>query len=416
MESEGKKIILGVTGSIAAPKALELAKLLKAAGHELRVILTPASLHFVDEAGFRSITGHQPASEQLPFKAGEEPDFTHIELSDSDLLVVAPATANTIGKMANGIADNLLLSTCLAFDKPVVICPAMNQRMWKHPAVQTNIATLLQRGVVMVPPETGTLACGEEGIGRLAEPGVIARRVRDLVDVPRKQDLADVRVLVTAGGTREPVDSVRFIGNRSSGKMGFSIAEAASARGARVTLVAANCSLPTPGGSRRVDVTTAYDLEEALRKEFIDCDVLVMAAAVSDYRVSSGNATGKKSRGKEFYLHLLPTADIVSNLSNGSGDKLKVGFAAEYGAGGIDRARRKLREKDLDMIVFNDISRSDIGFDSDFNELVIISRGEPEQEVERTSKAMCAGRILDNVVGLLEKGRGSMEITGGDET
>ncbi len=403
MESQEKRILLGVSGSIAAPRAVELAGLLVDAGHEVDVIQTPSSLHFVKASDFAAVTGKTPACEQLTFNAGEEPDFTHIEFSDCDLLVIAPATANTIGKMAHGIADNLLLSTYLAFSNAVTICPAMNERMWNHPALRANIDFLLERGADMVPPASGRLACGEEGVGRLAEPGVIAEHVLGRLSESASPDLEGVRVLVTAGGTREPIDSVRYIGNRSSGKMGFSIAAAAMARGAEVTLVAANCSGETPGGVRRLDISTASELENTLKEEFADCDVLVMAAAVSDYRVSSQTATGKKEKDEEWHLHLLPTADIVSNLSKGGGDKLKIGFAAEYGADRIERARRKLREKDLDMIVFNDISRDDIGFDSDYNELTIIVKGRSETRVPRATKRECADRIIDQVVALLEE-------------
>ena len=348
-----------------------------------------------------ALSGHPVAAEQFDFDADASPGFTHIDLSDSDLLVIAPATANTIGKMAAGIADNLLLTAYLAMECPVVICPAMNQRMWNHPAVSDNVGRLVERGTILVPPERGGLACGEEGIGRLAEPRVILERIQDLLGESRERDLEGVRVLVSAGGTREPIDAVRFITNRSSGRMGVSVAEAAHARGALVTLVAANCSLPVLPGVNRVDVTTADELRQALETAFDDCDVLVMTAAVSDYKVSVEEATGKIRSNERKYLHLVQSADIVSALGSNSNGRMVVGFAAEYGEDGIGRARRKMREKNLDMMVFNDISRKDIGFETGSNEITILLPDDDDYFVSRTSKLECAHEILDKVTSRL---------------
>ncbi len=398
-----KKIVLGVTGSIAAYKAVDLLRLLMDAGHEVRVIQTPASRHFVGAATLQAISRHPVAMEQFGSEAGEEPDLAHIELAKNDLMVIAPATANTLGKMAAGIADNLLLSTYLALDCPVLICPAMNKRMWNHPAVQESVGKLVERGAILVPPASGALACGEDGVGRLAEPPEIFARIQQVLGEDEAGDLGGLRILVSAGGTREPIDSVRYIANRSSGKMGYRIAEAAASRGADVTVVSANCELPRAEGIRYIDVSTTSELHNALEQEFEACDVLIMAAAVSDYSVSSDEPTGKLERDENLYLHLIQTTDIVSALGRGNNGKLKVGFAAEYGAGKTDRAKQKLGEKGLDIIVFNDISRDDIGFGSDFNEITIMAPGEGDRSFDKASKLECAHRILDQVIETLKK-------------
>jgi phosphopantothenoylcysteine decarboxylase/phosphopantothenate--cysteine ligase len=397
MDSSGKKVVLGITGSIAAVKSVEILRLLRRTGHDVRVVITPAARHFVGEAVLASLSGHPLYCRQFDSSAGDVQGFSHLELSDCDLMLVAPATANTIGKMAAGVADNLLLTVYLSMESPVMICPAMNQRMWRHSAVSENVGRLVERGTILVPPQSGELACGETGPGRMAEPQVILDRVLQLTGSARR-DLDGVRLLVSAGGTREPIDAVRYITNRSSGKMGVSVAEAAYARGAEVTLVAANCSIPVSPGIRRVDVTTGDELAEALEAAFVDSDVLVMAAAVSDYRVSSLEARGKIHSNEISDLHLVQSADIVSALGTQRGDRMIVGFSAEHGAGEIERARGKMLEKDLDMMVFNDISRDDIGFDSDSNEVTILQPGVDDYFVSRTTKIDCAHEILDRVV------------------
>ncbi len=401
MSQTSRKIVLGVTGSIAACKSVELARLLAGAGHDLRVIQTDAARRFVGEAALGAVSGH-PVAGRL-FDNTSEPVFAHIELARADLLLVAPATANTIAKMAAGMADNLLLATYLAAECPVVVCPAMNHHMWHHPAVKQNVKLLMQRGVTIIPPDAGELACGETGDGRLPEPEAIFCRIQQLLGEEIVGDLAGLRVLVTAGGTREPIDAVRFISNKSSGKMGFAIAEAACMRGAAVTLIAANCSLPRRAGIRYVDVSTAAELRAALEADVDACDVLIMAAAVSDYMVSGKQTMGKLERKSKINLQLVETGDIVSSLERNNTSGLKVGFAAEYGGDKLERARRKLRRKQLDMIVFNDISRSDIGFESDDNEITILTGDGKDVHVGKTSKAECAHRILDLVAA---KGRG----------
>lgn len=395
--ASAKKIVLGITGSIAASKSADLLRLLVADGHEVRVVMTPSARYFVDEDLLASLSGRPPAWQLFSQKAVNDSDMEHIELSHFDLMLIAPATANTIGKMAAGIADNLLLSTYLAFAGDIVFCPAMNQRMWRHPAVQENVERLIKSGGLMVPPATGRLACGEEGPGRMAEPEEILRFLSDLESADNHKDLQGMRILVTAGGTREPIDSVRYIANRSSGKMGLSIAEAALDRGASVTLVAANCDIDSSPGIRRIDIETSEEMFKALVEEFEHCDVLIMAAAVSDYKVSIAETKGKLEKDESLHLQLVSTVDIVSSLGNSKNSPMKIGFAAEYGQDKINRAGLKLREKNLDMIVFNDISRDDIGFESDFNEIIIIRPDEEDICIGRTTKIACANAILDQV-------------------
>lgn len=416
MNSSRNRIILGVTGSIAAYKAVELLRLLVSAGYDVRVVQTASSLRFVGELTFQALSGHPVAIDQ--FDTGSKSSFSHIDMASADLMLVAPATAGTIGKLAAGLADNLLLSTYLATDAPVLICPAMNQRMWNHAAVRDNIETLRRRGAVIIEPGSGELACGEAGAGRMAEPGEIFRQAQqhldsagatvnpysdsdenkvDGPDASRAGSFAGMRVLVTTGGTREPVDAVRYITNRSSGKMGMALAEAALDRGARVTLVAANCARTGIPGIRQIDVETAAELEEAVESEYEDCDVLLMAAAVSDYKVSDDMTKGKIERKGINDLKLVPTIDIVSSLKRDGNGRLRVGFAAEHGEQNRERARRKMTDKGLDMIVFNDISRVDIGFESSQNEITIMAPDRQDIFVEKTSKRECAERILDQV-------------------
>lgn len=395
MQHSGKNIVLGVTGSIAAYKAVELLRLLKSDGHDVHVIQTPSSARFVGEATFSALSGHAVAVDAF---AGESAaGISHIELARSDLMIIAPATANTIGKMAAGIADNLLLTSYLAMDGPVFVAPAMNQYMWHHVAVQENIATLERRGVHNIRPKTGNLACGEFGDGRMEEPEQILVRVRELLTANQPADLEGVDILVTAGATRELIDAVRFITNRSSGRMGFALAKAARDRGASVTVIAANCALEHHPGIRYIDVQTSAELQEVLEQKFDKCNVLLMSAAVADYKVSTTTATGKLERKSEIHLRLVPTSDIVSNLKGNGNGRLKVGFAAEFGADKIERARRKLEEKNLGMIVFNDVSRADIGFESEENEITILMPDGNDEFVEKATKLECAHRILDKV-------------------
>jgi phosphopantothenoylcysteine decarboxylase/phosphopantothenate--cysteine ligase len=422
------RILLGVSGGIAAYKSLELVRLATAAGHAVRVIQTPNSRRFVGEASFAALSGapvlvsefaRDPMRGAFP---GERPPdhepIGHLELvANADAYLIAPASANTIAKLAAGMADSLLTSCALAAACPLVLAPAMNNRMFEHPATQENLATLRARGVRIVDPGTGRLASkGEEGVGRLAEPAELLaaceRAIEDFfngdgmaqgVRAPVGGALEGVPVLVTAGGTREPIDSVRYVGNSSSGRMGIALAAAAAERGADVTLIAANVSIPAPAGVRVVEVATAAELKDAAEAEFARAEVLLMAAAVADFAPVAAAGKIKKGGRERLELVLEPTADVLSALSSARrpGQTL-VGFAAEHGAEGLEHARGKLAAKGLDAVVFNDISREDIGFDSTENEVTILTsaRGNgaiSAEHVARASKEAVAGAILDSV-------------------
>jgi phosphopantothenoylcysteine decarboxylase / phosphopantothenate---cysteine ligase len=417
------RVLLGVTGGIAAYKAVELVRLATKAGHAVRVIQTRTSLEFVGRATFEGVTGapvlveefeSDPARGAFPGDPVPEHDpISHLELvARCDVLCVAPASANTIAKLAHGLADNLLSSAALANSAPLVVAPAMNNRMYEHPATQRNLELLRERGARIVPPGTGSLASkGEWGVGRLAEPPEILEAVEATLAVGGPLD--GLRVLVSAGGTREPIDSVRYVGNRSSGRMGVALAHEAARRGAEVTLVRANVSLPVPAGVRALDVETAAELEAALQAEFPAADVLVMAAAPADFRPASPAADKIAKAGREgLVLELEPTTDILAALAFGRRpDQTLVGFAAEHGEGAVERGREKLTRKGLDAIVVNDISRADTGFDSEANEVTIVLAAR-EQAVERAPKSEVAAAILDVVQELRTRAGGRSTVEG----
>jgi phosphopantothenoylcysteine decarboxylase / phosphopantothenate---cysteine ligase len=401
------RILLGVTGGIAAYKALELARLAIKAGHAVRVIQTEASTRFVGTASFAGITGAPVLVTEWEadpmrgaFPGDPEPAHApigHLALVErADVFVVAPASANTLAKLAAGAADNLLTAAALACRKPLVLAPAMNHAMYEHPATRQNLATLRERGAIVLEPGTGALASkGEHGIGRLPEPPELLAAVEAAL-ATGGGDLDGLEVLVTAGGTREPIDSVRYVGNRSSGRMGFALADAAAARGARVTVIAANVALPRNPTVTYVDVTTAAELADAARRAFERADVLLMAAAVADYRPEDPrDGKIKKSESAELNLRLVRTTDVLSTLAETRrpGQRL-IGFAAEHGEGAIAYAREKLARKGLDAVVLNDVSDRRIGFDSLENEVVIVT-GSGEHHVPRAAKAEVAGAILD---------------------
>jgi phosphopantothenoylcysteine decarboxylase/phosphopantothenate--cysteine ligase len=404
------RILLGASGGISAYKAVELARLATKAGHAVRVLQTRASLEFVGRATFEGITGapvmveefeRDPARGAYPGEATPDHDpIGHLELaSRCDVYCVAPASANTIAKLASGIADNMLTAAYLACSSPVVLAPAMNNRMYEHPATQANLETLRSRGVHIVEPGTGALASrGEWGIGRLAEPTELLAAVELAAGTGGPRPLDGLRVLVTAGGTREPIDSVRFIGNRSSGRMGFALAAEAARRGADVTVVAANSAVAPSPGVAVVGVETAAELHRATIDRFSSCDVLLMTAAVADYRPARPQ-DGKISKDEHDALavELVRTADVLAEAaSRRQPGQSVVGFAAEHGEGGIDRARAKLERKGLDAIVVNDISREEIGFDVEENEVTIVTP-DGELHVPRASKAEIAAAVLDFV-------------------
>jgi phosphopantothenoylcysteine decarboxylase / phosphopantothenate---cysteine ligase len=408
------RVLVGVSGGIAAYKAVELVRLLGRAGHSVRVIQTATSERFVGRATFEGITGAPVLVDEFErdpargaFPGDPVPDhaaISHLELVHrADAFAIVPASGNTLAKLAHGLADNLLTSAALALgDAPLVLAPAMNDRMWAHPATRENMRTLRARGAWVVGPGTGDLASrGERGAGRLAEPEDVLAAIQAALGGGEDYapwSLDGVRVLVTAGGTREPIDAVRFVGNRSSGRMGLALAEEAARRGAAVTVVAANVSLERPGGARYVDVETAAELEQAVRAEFPDSDVLLMAAAVADFRPTEAMEEKISKAGREgFSVELEPTADVLSALAEERRpDQTVIGFAAETGDGGIDRAREKLDRKRLDAVVLNDVARADIAFESDENEVAIVT-ADGVEEVSLRSKADVAARVLDAV-------------------
>lgn len=381
------RILLGVTGGIAAYKACTLLRLLVRAGHDVHPLVTPGAERFVTAETFFALARKSPSDDPYP------------HLARADLLVIAPLTANTLARLAHGLADDVLTEAALAHSGPVLVAPAMNTRMWGHPATQANVAILRERGVELVEPVAGELAEGEVGVGRMAEPEDIAARVEEIL-APRSSALAGRRVLVSAGGTREPLDSVRYLGNRSSGRMGVALAEEARRRGADVTLLAANLAVPAPSGLTVVETPTAADLErEALARA--DSDVVVMAAAVADYRAAAPLATKRPKDGATWTVDLEPTTDVLAAIgARRSSTQVVVGFAAESRPDGIVRARQKRAAKNVDLVVLNDVSRVDIGFDAAENEVVLVTDG-AERKVAKASKRVVASAILDEVERLL---------------
>jgi phosphopantothenoylcysteine decarboxylase/phosphopantothenate--cysteine ligase len=381
------RILVGVSGGIAAYKACELVRRLVRDGHEVIPIVSSGAERFVTAETFAALA-RRPAREDL---------YPHLERSD--LYVIAPLTANTMAKLAHGLADSVVTEAALAHRGPLVVAPAMNDRMWSHPATQANAELLRSRGVEFVGPAQGELAEGGSGVGRMAEPREIADRIGQLL-APENGALTGKRVVVTAGGTREPVDAVRFLGNRSSGRMGVALAAEAQRRGARVTLVGANLGVPAPGGVELVAAPTAADMaREVLARA--DADLVMMAAAVADYRpvVTQEGKRPKDTNG--WTLELVPTLDVLSVLGDKrTNGRLLVGFAAEASGDGLERARRKLRNKGVDLVVYNDVSRDDIGFDAVENEVVLLTEA-GERPVARARKEDVAVEILDEVERLL---------------
>lgn len=407
------RILIGVSGGIAAYKAVELARQATQAGHAVRVTMTDAAGRFVGPATFEGITGAPVLIDEFsrdPLRGtypGEQmpahDPISHLAVVErADAFAVAPASANTIAKLAAGICDSFLTTSFLACTAPRIVAPAMNARMWEAEATQANVRTLRERGIEVLEPGEGDLASrGEQGVGRMPEPAAILAAVEDAAPAPAP-DLAGRRVVVTAGGTREPIDPVRFVGNRSSGRMGIALAEAAARRGAAVTLIAANVGIPVAAGVERIDVTSAADLETAARAAFAEADLLLMAAAVADFRPAEPSA-GKLAREREgsMSLQLEPTADILAGLAGARRDgQVLIGFAAEHGGDYVGRARAKLERKGIDAIVVNDVSDATIGFESADNEVTIVTR-DREERLTRGTKREVADAILDRVAALV---------------
>ncbi|MFN8222525.1 MAG: bifunctional phosphopantothenoylcysteine decarboxylase/phosphopantothenate--cysteine ligase CoaBC [Gaiellales bacterium] len=385
------RVLLGVTGGIAAYKACELIRLLVKAGHEVMPLPTAAATRFVSPETLYALARTTPAADPYP------------HLAEADLLVIAPLTANTMARLAHGHADDLLTEAVLAHPGPVLVAPAMNTHMWHHPATQANLEILRSRGVHIVGPDDGELAEGMVGIGRMSEPEEIARVVAGLLDgaePERPAMLSGRRVVVSAGGTREPLDDVRFLGNRSSGRMGIAVAEAARDRGAEVVLLAANLLVPPPPGVDVVEASTAAELRrEALAR--IDADVFVMAAAVADYRPAE-RIDGKRPKdGEPWLVELVPTADIARALgSQKAPGHVLVTFGAELGEEGLERKRRMLDDKNADLVVYNDVGVAGTGFDALDNEVVLVTRA-GDRRLPRAPKREIAEAIVDEIERLL---------------
>jgi phosphopantothenoylcysteine decarboxylase/phosphopantothenate--cysteine ligase len=378
------RILVGVSGGIAAYKACELVRLLVKAGHDVVPLVTSGAERFVRAETFVALA-RRPADEDV-----------YLHLTRGDLLVVAPCTANTLAKLAHGLADNFVTEAALAHRGPVLVAAAMNPRMWSHPATRANAALLVERGVEFVGPDEGETAEGEWGVGRMAEPTEIASRAEALL---RPRSLAGKRVLVTAGGTREPLDAVRFIGNRSSGRMGVALAEEARRRGAEVVLLAANIAVEPPAGVETVETPTAEAMLEAAGRATFDLGLL--AAAVADYRPAATLAGKRPKDGDSWTLELEPTADVARML----GERKQPGqvlvlFGAELGEDGLERKRRMLDDKRADLVVFNDVSRPDVGFDAPENEVVLVGR-DGDRAVPKAAKGAIAAAILDEAERLL---------------
>ncbi len=385
------RVLLGVSGGIAAYKAVEVLRELTARGADVRVAMTRGAREFVAPLTFAALSKHEVFTEV--WGSANVPSVEHVEAAGAiDLIVVAPATAHTLGKLAHGLADDFLTTAFLAYRGPFLLAPAMESAMWESPAVRANVETLRSRGAAFIGPESGPLASGREGVGRMSEPAAIAAEAWRLAVDPR-DDLSGLKLLVTAGPTREPIDPVRFVSNRSSGRMGFALAEAARDRGAAVTLAAGPTALPRPRGMRVLDFETADDLHALLVREFPECDGLAMAAAVSDFIPDTSPRRLHRSEGEQ-RLRLNPGRDILASLAPLRRGQTVVAFAAET-EDLVERGRAKLAAKGADLIVVNDVGRPGIGFDAEDNEVWIVGRGGDAEPVSRRSKREVAERIWD---------------------
>ena len=391
-----KTIVLGITGSIAAYKAADIASKLIQAGARVETIMTDSAIKFIAPLTLRNITNRPVVTDM--FELASEFSIEHVALAEAaDIVVIAPATANTIAKLAAGIADDMLCCTVLATEAPVIVAPAMNVRMYQNPITQDNLAKLKARGFIIIDPEYGRLASGKIGLGRLAETETIIGTIKQVLG--RGGDLAGKRIVVTAGGTQEPIDPVRYIGNRSSGKMGYAVAEAARDRGATVSLITAPTLLPKPVGVEVILVETAVQMKEAVAKATAQADALIMAAAVADYQPKNVAKHKIKKETPSLTLELVRTPDILAEVK---GNFLKVGFAAES-EDIVANARQKLQKKQLDIIVANDITDPTSGFGTDTNKVILIDRKGVVEELPLLTKREVADRILDMVVVLLGK-------------
>ena len=395
------RIVLGVSGGIAAYKAVEVLRLLTESGHQVRVVPTAAALRFVGAPTWEALSG-QPVTSEVWSRADA---VDHVQIgADAELVVVAPATADLLARAAHGLADDLLTNVLLTARCPVLFVPAMHTQMWEHPATAANVAQLRARGAEVMPPAVGRLTGPDSGAGRLPEPADIARRCAELLGAAAPQDLTGTRVVVSAGGTREPLDPVRYLGNRSSGRQGFALAEAARDRGAEVTLVVAHAEVPAPVVAHVVTVETAAQLHEAMRKAAVDADVVVMTAAVADYRPQSAAPAKIKKSTEDLQVAMVPTTDVLADLlAHRVPGQVVVGFAAETGDATADwreHGRAKFARKQPDVLVVNEVG-ADRGFGTDTNAVLIITADGHEREVPAAPKREIADAVWDAVAPLL---------------
>ncbi len=397
----GRHILLGVSGGIAAYKAVHLLRLLTEAGADVQVVMTEAATRFVGPATFAALSHHAVHTDVFE----EASTVLHVRLAhEADLAVVAPATANALARLSLGLADDLLSSVLLEASCPLVLAPAMHTGMWSHPATQEHVHRLAERGALLVGPGEGPLAAGDEGTGRMAEPEEIFEAiVRALGAERRSSDLRERRIVVTAGPTHEPIDAVRYIGNRSSGKMGYAIAREAASRGAEVTLISGPVWLPDPEGAKVIRVETAEEMAREVLDRADGADAVVMAAAVADWRPSEVSEGKLKKEGGSPRLALEPTIDILAELGREKGSRVLVGFAAETGDLEAE-ARRKLSAKNLDLIVVNEVGRPDTGFGSETNRAAIIGNGSGPANIRLWTKRELASAICDRLAELLAGG------------
>lgn len=397
---DGKRILLGITGGIAAYKSAEIASLLKKNGADVQVIMTVSAKHFLGSATLKSLTDNTVLSEM--FTENKNRRVEHIDLADSaDLCLIAPATANIIGKISSGIADDLLTTTVMALGCPVVFSPSMNTRMYENPIVQGNIQKLSALGYHFVEPDSGMLACGYTGKGRLPDPKIIVEYVKDIL-ISEKKDLTGKKILITAGPTREYLDPVRYITNRSSGKMGYALAEAAKNRGAEVILISGTSAIKEITGIKTIYVETTTEMLNAVEEHFASSDILIKAAAVLDFQPAAYSDEKIKKSDSDISFHMIPSVDILKKMGSQKKNQLIIGFAAET-SNFINNAVVKIKNKNLDMVVVNDVSRKDIGFDVDNNEVKLIMKDGSVITLEKDSKKNIAQAILNSIVDLLAK-------------
>jgi phosphopantothenoylcysteine decarboxylase / phosphopantothenate---cysteine ligase len=393
--------VLGVGGGIAAYKSAELARALMERGFRVQVVLTSAAEKFITPLTFAALTGRKVITDLFASSSSEETLSSAVEhiavAQDNDILVIAPATADLLARLAHGLANDFLTTTYLAFTGPVVLAPAMNSNMWMHPATQANLAILKSRGHHIIEPKEGLLACGTTGPGRLAEPERIADTVAGLT--LHQRDLDGETVLITAGPTEEPLDPVRFISNRSSGKMGYALAQASAQRGARVVLVSGPVQLQEPAGVQVIHVRTAVEMRNAVMEHLAEASIIVKSAAVADYHLSRVPQHKVKKTSARMSLDLDPTPDILAELGQKKGDRLLIGFAAET-ENLTDSARQKLKTKNCDMVVANLVNQEGTGFESDQNEVVLVLRTGETIPIARAPKREIADRIFDQVTKL----------------